>query len=301
MKKVRFDLIAPRILANVRAVQRIVAHGAAVIRDSLAVVGFAVIALLLVASQSEAIRHNLTEFKNVGEWLRPSLDHEFARISDSAAEPGSQLTEMMGLGDDAMLAQPQFASLGNHSASHQNTRKQQQILGSYLARRYRISAEAAQLVVGAAYETGKEVNLDPLLLLSVMAVESGLNPFAESTVGAQGLMQVLSKVHEDKLEAYGGKMAALNPVVNIKVGAIVLRDCIRRGGSLEAGLKLYVGATTETDNGYGAKVINTRAQLQAALGMQPQQTAQPQPVIAKPPLVSAAVDGAVVLAQDAIL
>ena len=264
---------------------RMARQGADVVRDSLAVVGFSVIALLLVASQSEAVRRNLTEFKGVSEWLRPSLDHEFSNLSESALEPGSQLSEMMGLGD-GMAAQPQLVKLDQGKG----TQSQQQRLSNYLAKRYRISADAAQLVVGAAYETGKEVNLDPLLLLSVMAVESGLNPFAESTVGAQGLMQVLSRVHEDKLEAYGGKMAALNPAVNIKIGAIVLRDCIRRGGSLEAGLKLYVGATTETDGGYGAKVMATRAQLQAAVGIQPQQTAEPLSV-KRPPLASVAQEG----------
>ena len=191
----------------------------------------------------------------------------------------------MGLGD-GMAVQPQLVKLDQGKG----TQSQQQRLSNYLAKRYRISADAAQLVVGAAYETGKEVNLDPLLLLSVMAVESGLNPFAESTVGAQGLMQVLSRVHEDKLEAYGGKMAALNPAVNIKIGASVLRDCIRRGGSLEAGLKLYVGATTETDGGYGAKVMATRAQLQAAVGIQPQQTAE-QLSVKRPPLASVAQEG----------
>ena len=64
-------------------------------------------------------------------------------------------------------------------------------------------------LVKAAFDTGREVGLDPLLLLSVMAIESGFNPYAESGVGAQGLMQVMSKVHSDKFQYFGGESAAL--------------------------------------------------------------------------------------------
>ena len=45
-------------------------------------------------------------------------------------------------------------------------------------------------------------------------------------------MQVMSKVHSDKFQYFGGQSAALQPVANIKVGALVLKDCIARGGSL---------------------------------------------------------------------
>jgi hypothetical protein len=89
-----------------------------------------------------------------------------------------------------------------------------------------------------------------------VAIESRFNPFAESPVGAQGLMQVMSKVHHDKFEDHGGVKAALNPVANIKVGSQILKEYVTRGGSIEAGLKLYVGAGAfENDDGYGAKVL----------------------------------------------
>jgi soluble lytic murein transglycosylase-like protein len=89
-----------------------------------------------------------------------------------------------------------------------------------------------------------------------MAIESRFNPFAESPVGAQGLMQVMSKVHRDKFEDHGGMKAALDPVANIRVGSLILKEYVTRGGSVEAGLKLYVGAGAfDTDFGYGNKVL----------------------------------------------
>lgn len=139
--------------------------------------------------------------------------------------------------------------------------REQDLVASYLARRYRVAQEPVSELVKAAFDTGHEVGLDPLLLLSVMAIESGFNPYAESGVGAQGLMQVMSKVHSDKFQYFGGQSAALEPVANIKVGALVLKDCIARGGSLPGGLRLYVGSTSQDDGGYGAKVMAERGRL----------------------------------------
>jgi len=134
----------------------------------------------------------------------------------------------------------------------------------YLAHRYHLSTDAVVFLVREAYVTGREIGVDPVLLLAVIGVESSFNPFAESPVGAQGLMQVMSKVHADKLSEYGGPEAALDPVANIKVGAMILKDCIRRGGSVRDGLRLYVGSSTEEDGGYGGRVLQEKERIQWA-------------------------------------
>jgi len=137
------------------------------------------------------------------------------------------------------------------------TPRQQKLVTTWLSKRYRVAGDATDMLVSAAYLTAREIKLDPLLILAVMAIESRFNPFAESPMGAQGLMQVMSKIHHDKFQELGGVKAALNPVANIKVGSLILKEYVTRGGSVEAGLKSYVGAADmDNDGGYGLKVLS---------------------------------------------
>lgn len=142
--------------------------------------------------------------------------------------------------------------------------KQQAAVAYWLSKKYRVAPEPLSALVAEAYEVGARTKIDPLLLLSVMAIESSFNPFAQSPVGAQGLMQVMTGIHSDKYESFGGKLAAFDPVTNLRVGAKVLQECIQRAGSIEAGLKFYVGAALHPDDGgYGGKVLGEYARLQA--------------------------------------
>lgn len=148
------------------------------------------------------------------------------------------------------------------------TAAQQQALRSYLARKYKIAYSVAGALIHTAFIVGKEKNLDPQLILAVIAIESRYNPYAESHVGAQGLMQVMTKVHKEKFDIYmEGTLAVLSPEANIRVGAQILSDCIRRRGSIEGGLACYVGATGPSDGGYGAKVLAERRRIALASGI----------------------------------
>jgi hypothetical protein len=144
--------------------------------------------------------------------------------------------------------------------------KQQQAAALFLARKYELAPDAIAGLVSEAYRTGKELQLDPLLILAVMSIESRMNPFAQSAVGAQGLMQIMTTVHAERFEEFGGPNAALNPVANIRVGAQILRDLHHRFGTTQRALKAYVGATDHPhDAGYGLRVLTERARLEAAV------------------------------------
>ncbi len=140
---------------------------------------------------------------------------------------------------------------------------QQAAVAYWQSHKYRIAPEPLSALVVEAYELGQRAKLDPTLILAVIAIESGFNPFAQSPMGAQGLMQVMTQVHSDKYDLFGGKLAAFDPLANLRVGVKVLQDCIERaGGSLEGGLRLYVGAgRSGDDGGYVEKVLSEHERL----------------------------------------
>lgn len=189
-------------------------------------------------------------------FVNPDLADDLLTLSPFAqAEENDEATSPVAQADLPVLSSTQNAAANKADKLAVNTRQQQWVT-TWLSKRYRVASDATNMLVSAAYSTAREIKLDPLLILSVMAIESGFNPFAESPVGAQGLMQVMSKVHHDKFEDLGGVKAALNPIANIKVGSLILKDYVKRGGSVEAGLKMYVGAgAMASDSGYGARVL----------------------------------------------
>lgn len=171
----------------------------------------------------------------------------------------------------------------------------QSAIAAWLSRRYNIAPLAMRELVSSAWQAGHDEHLDPTLILAVMAVESSFNPYAVSSVGATGLMQVMPIVHEDKFAPYGGLQASIDPKVNVRVGAAVLKTAIARGGSLQQGLRMYVGAKTEaTSGGYAAKVLGEQARLRlVASGARVPLNAPLSPAPQAPAVVPAAVQTAV--------
>ena len=142
-------------------------------------------------------------------------------------------------------------------------------LAAWISRQNRVGADAVAPLVAEAFALSETTQIDATVILAVMAVESRFNPFAQSSVGAQGLMQVLTRVHTDKYEPYGGRMAAFDPITNLRVGVQVLQDCIKRAGSLEGGLRLYVGAVTTSGQFYIDKVYKVQGRMAGVIGGTP--------------------------------
>ena len=224
---------------------RDVGHGALELgHNTLALVGLAVVAVAIFALGRPDLRHQ-AEGVALG-WLQ-------TRFEARAVEAGDLL---------AVVGEPGAIARATAADPSELTREQISV-ARWLARRYHVAPEPLSRLVKEAWDIGRQARLDPTLILAIMAVESSFNPFAQSSVGAQGLMQVMTRVHDDKYEAYGGVHAAFDPVTNLRVGVQVLKECIARAGSVEAGLRYYVGAALlEGDGGYAAKVLFEQSHLQ---------------------------------------
>jgi soluble lytic murein transglycosylase-like protein len=140
--------------------------------------------------------------------------------------------------------------------------REQRALAEFISKRWRIAETAATSFVSIAYRAGERYSVDPVLILSVVAIESRFNPVAESVVGAKGLMQIIPKYHLDKLLDHGGEEALLDPEVNINVGAQILHEYYRRLQDQEAALQRYAGAFDEPTSRYAAKVFEERMRLE---------------------------------------
>lgn len=216
--------------------------------NTLALIGLLLVTAVIFAAGRAELRHAV-EVQVLG-WLQER--HE------ARAEPAALLA--------AQLSEPDAVARAT-ATDPRGLTKEQAAVAHWISRRYRVAPEPISRLVQEAWQVGQRAGLDPTLILAIMAVESSFNPFAQSSVGAQGLMQVMTKVHDDKYVAFGGNHAAFDPVTNLRVGVQVLKECIARAGSLEAGLRYYVGAANlDDDGGYAGKVLAEQNHLRSVAG-----------------------------------
>ncbi len=175
---------------------------------------------------------------SVAQMQVKSISHLSDRIPTSKIDPQALDSNLMG-------------SLQNQRA-----------VADFFEKKYSLDRSKIEEYVSNTILIAKEVNIDPVLLLAVISVESNFNPNTKSHAGAEGLMQVMTSVHKDKYAIFGGTSQAVKPEVNIRVGAYILKYLIATAGSLRNGLKYYVGAANaDDDGGYADKVMAERNRL----------------------------------------
>mgnify|MGYP001243278619 CR=1 FL=1 len=192
-------------------------------RHSLALVGLAVLAVVLTFSTRPALQTSASEW--LMGWLTSRQDESLSQAVQELLPEQAKVTH-------------------------------------WLSRKYKVSPQPLGTLVSEAWQLGQLSQLPPTLILAVMAVESGFNPFARGSQGAMGLMQIEPSVHADTLNQFGGKLAAFDPVTNVRIGARLLQASIQEAGSLEEGLRQYGRASGQVnDSAYVERVLNEHRQL----------------------------------------
>jgi hypothetical protein len=231
--------------------------------NTLALVGLAAVAVLVLGLGRAEVREQVETVAL--EWLQTRQEQ---RDLASGVAP-------------VAVTEPDAVARATATDLKELTR-QQASLAAWIARRYKVAPEPVGALVQEAWAVGQRVGLDPTLILAIMAVESRFNPFAQSAVGAQGLMQVMTHVHDDKYMAFGGTHAAFDPISNLRVGVQVLKECIVRAGSMQEGLRHYVGAALlEGDGGYVGRVLAEQANMRSVADGKKVPVSVPAPALAE--------------------
>ena len=143
----------------------------------------------------------------------------------------------------------------------------QRAVASYITRKYGVSADVVSEFVRTAYAAARQYGVDPLLVVSMMAVESSFNPIAESYAGAKGLMQIIPRYHPEKFVEFGGEQSVFDPRVNILVGARIVREyLLAASGDLFTALQTYSGGLADKQAVYTNRVLDTKDQLDEITG-----------------------------------
>lgn len=122
-----------------------------------------------------------------------------------------------------------------------------------------LSLEERNRVTEAVLRSSRRYGLDPYLVTAVLLVESDARPWAESSMGAIGLMQVMPYWAERLPLA--GNLATIES--NVEAGCFILADNIRRLGEAK-GISTYFWGRQIRGVAYLEKVEKARARVRDA-------------------------------------
>jgi soluble lytic murein transglycosylase-like protein len=136
-------------------------------------------------------------------------------------------------------------------------------IATILSGQFRVAHGESTTIAQAVLDAANRFAMSPVLLLGVIATESGFNRRAVSSMGAKGLMQVLPSAHPQLVS--GGKDLS-DPAVNVAIGSSILRGYLdAAGGDVNSALSRYSGG----GKGYARRVAIHMQQFSESLHAQP--------------------------------
>lgn len=193
-------------------------------RHSLAVIGLAVVGVTLTLL------------------ARPGLQQQ-------ASETLMGWLELRQVEQTAILETPATTAAARPTAAPmQDLSSDQVAVARWLSSKYKVSPEPLAALVTEAWALGERSQISPTLILAVMAIESRFNPFASGSQGGLGLMQIEPEAHTSALSSFGGRLAAFDPLTNLRVGTRLLQGLINDTGTLEDALRQYALASGQGKN-----------------------------------------------------
>lgn len=141
----------------------------------------------------------------------------------------------------------------------QLSNNQSYILAHYISDKWKMPYSKAADIVLFANDAGADVDVNPVLILSVMARESSFKENAVSSAGAEGLMQVLKEYHEEKFT----NTSEVTPKLNTLIGASILKEYLdMEPNSLARALQRYNGSLDDKSMNYSKNVLAYHDELE---------------------------------------
>lgn len=119
----------------------------------------------------------------------------------------------------------------------------------------------AKIIADDIDEMSEKYQLPRKLVCSIIKKESNINPFAKSKVGAVGLMQVMPKIHKDKI----GDRNLWHLKTNVDVGCSIFREYLDlEKGNMYKTFHRYLSknATKEQIEEYSSDIYENWARLE---------------------------------------
>jgi soluble lytic murein transglycosylase-like protein len=167
--------------------------------------------------------------------------------------------------DGLSLQKPENTSPENKAT--RNRAEQIRRVTQYIQKTFQVAPHKTIAIITEAIYNGRKHNLQPELILAVIAVESTFRENAVSIAGARGLMQIMPGAHPQKVKAVGGSEALFQLKRNIATGTAILNEYLQRSdGDLQKALLRYNGSLSDPDSSYSDKVLRVFNKLKEIIG-----------------------------------
>lgn len=152
----------------------------------------------------------------------------------------------------------------NAPSSVANEQLRQKRLVQFLAQKYDRSPVMIEQIVQEAHNESKAKDIDPMLFLAVISVESNFDPNARSGAGAIGLVQFIPRWHPDKVARVAKSGRKLTDIrSNIQIGVQILDEYRKiHKGNLQRALLSYNGSLKDPKGRYAKKVLAEKVKLE---------------------------------------
>jgi soluble lytic murein transglycosylase-like protein len=166
--------------------------------------------------------------------------------------------------DGLWLQKPESTS---ENKAARNRAEQVRRVTQYIQKTFKVAPHKTIAIITEAIYNGRKHNLQPELILAVIAVESTFRENAVSHAGARGLMQILPRAHPKKVKALGGIEALFQLKRNIATGTAILNEYMQRSeGDLQKALLRYNGSLSDPTSNYSDKVLRVFNKLKEIIG-----------------------------------